>query len=95
MPDLYTSSWVVLKVLFGWLYIGNPHGISNMVKPTAARMTRRTTPMKLIIRDLFATIFSSPSFPPKTQNVMKPKMGTKKLKMYTNHGTARIMYLLK
>jgi len=66
-----------------------------MVKPIAARMTKRTTPMKLTIREFLATTFSSSPLPAKIQNVMKPKMGTKKLKMYTNHLARPIMHLLK
>ncbi len=26
-PDRLSRGWVVLKVLFGWLYVGIPHGI--------------------------------------------------------------------
>jgi len=52
-----------------------------MVKPTAARMTKRTTPMKLTIREFLAITFSSSPLPAKIQNVTKPKMGRKKLKM--------------
>ncbi|MDP2856076.1 MAG: hypothetical protein Q8N90_03100, partial [bacterium] len=45
-PRLYTRNSVVLKVLFARLYPpGIPHGISNMVTPTAARITQRITPM--------------------------------------------------
>jgi hypothetical protein len=66
-----------------------------MVTPTAARMIKRTTPMKLAIRDLLATTFRSPSLPEKTQNVTMPKIGIKKLKMYTNHLAEPIIYLLE
>jgi hypothetical protein len=65
-----------------------------MVMPTAARMIQSTTPMKLATRDLVATFSSSPCLPEKTQNVTKPKIGIKKLKMYTNHWTAPIMHVL-
>jgi len=85
----------MLRVLFGWLYLTNPHGISNMATPTAARMTKTTTPAKLTIREFLAIIFSSPSLPIKAQYVTKPNRGIKKLKMYTKYGTARIMHLLK
>jgi len=87
---------VILKVLFAWLYPpGTPHGISNMVTPTAARMIQRTTPQKLAIRDLLATTSRSPALPEKTQNVTKPKMGIKKLRMYTNHLDEPIIHLLE
>jgi len=69
-------------MLFARLYIlGHPHGISNMATPTAARMIKRTTPIKLAIKEFLATTFNSSPLPAKIQNVMKPKMGTKKLKM--------------
>jgi len=52
-----------------------------MATPTAARMIKRTTPIKLAIKEFLATEFSSSPLPAKIQKVMKPKMGTKKLKM--------------
>ena len=30
-PDRLSRGWVVLKALFGWLYVGIPHGICLML----------------------------------------------------------------
>jgi hypothetical protein len=59
----------------------------DKVTPTAARMSKRMTPMKLAIIDPLAITFSSGSLPEKTQNVIQPNTGRKKATMYTNHLT--------
>jgi hypothetical protein len=86
---------VILKVLLTWLYSpGTLSGISNIVTPTATRMISRMAPKKLAISALLATILRSPSLPEKTQNVTKPNIGIKKLRIYTKYLDQPIIFLL-